>query len=61
MVSSPERPPVDASVEVIEVPLSRIKITTRLRATSEEKVTDIAESVKGIGLLHNISVSRNRD
>ena len=61
MVSSPERPPVDASVEVIEVPLSRIKITTRLRATSEEKVTDIAESVKGIGLLHNISVSRNGD
>jgi len=43
----------------MEVPLNRIKVTTRLRGTDHQKVTDIAESVEGIGLLHSITVSKH--
>lgn len=45
-------------MEVVEVPISRIKVTTRLRATSEEKIQDLAESIGGVGLLHPITVSQ---
>jgi uncharacterized ParB-like nuclease family protein len=44
---------------VVEVPLKRIKVSTRLRGTDEDKVTDLAESIEGIGLLHPITVSRH--
>ena len=53
MVAAPQRP-----TAVVEIPLDRIKVTTRLRATDHDKVTDIAESVEGIGLLHSITVSK---
>lgn len=53
--------PAKSSLAVIEIPLNRIKVTTRLRATDQEKVTDIAESVEGIGLLHPITVSQHGD
>ena len=43
---------------MVEIPLKRIKISTRLRATDHDKVQDIAESVEGIGLLHSITVSQ---
>ena len=43
---------------VVEVPISRIKVTTRLRATSEEKIQDLKESILGVGLLHPITVSQ---
>tara|TARA_B100002052_G_C15649748_1_gene492272 strand:- start:451 stop:642 length:192 start_codon:yes stop_codon:yes gene_type:complete len=49
LVAAPQRP-----AAVVEIPLGRIKITTLLRATDHDKVTDIAESVEGIGLLHSI-------
>ena len=55
MVATPER----TSAAVVEIPLDRIKVTTRLRATDHDKVTDIAESVEGIGLLHSITVSQH--
>lgn len=55
MVTSPER----SSVAISEIPINRIKVTTRLRATDPEKVTDIAESIEGIGLLHPITVSQH--
>lgn len=54
MVAAPQRP-----AAVVEIPLGRIKVTTRLRATDHVKVTDIAESVEGIGLLHSITVSQH--
>jgi len=47
------------SVAVFDLPLKKIKVTTRLRGTDEEKVTDIAESVAGVGLLHPITVSQH--
>jgi len=44
---------------VVEVPLKRIKVSTRLRGTDEDKVTDLAESIDGIGLLHPITISKH--
>ena len=52
--SPPDRP----AAAVVEIPLNRIKVATRLRSTDFSKVTDIAESVVGVGLLHPISVSQ---
>ena len=56
MVASVERITLLA---VVEVPLKLIKVSTRLRSTDEDKVTDLAESIEGIGLLHPITVSRH--
>ncbi len=56
MVASAER---TASLAVVEIPLKRIKVSTRLRGTDEDKVNDLAESISGIGLLHPITVSRH--
>ena len=55
MVATPSNP----SPSVIEIPLKKIKVTTRLRGTDHQKVTDIAESVEGVGLLHPITVSQH--
>jgi len=57
VVATPDRP----TVVVVEIPLNRIKVTTRLRGTDTQKVTDIAESVEGVGLLHPITVSSRDD
>ena len=56
MVTSAER---TASLAVVEIPLKRIKVSTRLRGTDEDKVNDLVESIRGIGLLHSITVSRH--
>jgi len=40
VVATPDRP----TVQVVEIPLNRIKVTTRLRGTDPKKVTDIAEA-----------------
>ena len=47
---------------VIDIPISKIKVNIRLRRTDLDKVTEIAESVRGLGrLLHPICVSRHGD
>ena len=56
VVASPQR---DWAAATVEIPLKRIKVTTRLRGTDHQKVTDIAESVTGVGLLHPITVSQH--
>jgi len=56
VVASVER---TAPLAVVEVPLKQIKVSTRLRGTDEDKVSDLAESISGIGLLHPITVSRH--
>jgi ParB family transcriptional regulator, chromosome partitioning protein len=56
VVASAER---TAPLTVVEVPLKRIKVSTRLRGTDEGAVKDLAESIAGIGLLHPITVSRH--
>ena len=47
----------EVAAKIIEIPIDRIKVTNRLRRTDPEKIKDIAESIKGIDLLHNISVA----
>lgn len=53
--------PVDTTT-VVEIPISKIKVNTRLRGTNHDRVLDIAESVRGLGrLLHPICVSKHDD
>jgi len=49
------------ATEIIEVPISEIKITTRLRRTDKNRVDDLCESIRGVGLLHPISVAKKDD
>ena len=55
MVATVER---IAPLTVVEIPLKRIKVSSRLRGTDEGAVKDLAESIAGIGLLHPITVSK---
>lgn len=59
MVATPDKPA--STTEVAEIPINRIKVTTRLRATDEDKIRDLAESISGVGLLHSITVSQKGD
>ena len=52
---------VKTATEIIEVPISEIKITTRLRRTDKNRVDDLCESIRGVGLLHPISVAKKDD
>ena len=47
--------PQNERTESIEI--SQIKITLRMRRTDEDRIRDLAESIKGIGLLHPVSVA----
>ena len=53
MVAAPESKP--QNVEVVEVDVN-IKVTTRLRNTSEEQVSELARSIEELGMLHPITV-----
>ncbi len=55
MVAAPESKP--QTVEVVEVDVNNIKVTTRLRNTSEEQITELARSIEELGILHPITVS----
>ncbi len=46
---------------MVEIPVDQIRVTTRLRATDDSKIQDLAESIAGVGLLHPITVSQNGD
>ena len=50
-----------ATPSVVDVPISRIKVSTRLRGTDPDKIRDLAESIEGVGLLHAVTVSRRGD
>ena len=50
-----------ATPSVVDVSISRIKVSTRLRSTDPDKIRDLAESIEGVGLLHPITVSRRGD
>lgn len=45
------------TTDVIEIPIDEIKVNRRMRRTDEERIKDLAESIKNIGLLHNISIA----
>ena len=59
MVATPNKS--ISTVGVVEIPINKIKVTTRLRATDEDKMRDLAESIAGVGLLHAITVSQKGD
>ena len=46
-------------MEVIDVPISDIKINFRLRSPSEEKVEELAESISQCGILNPITIDSN--
>jgi len=47
--------------EATSVLISSIKVSHRMRRTDEEKVREIAESIKGVGLLHSITIAKRED
>ena len=61
MVATPVREIQSVEMEVCDIPIASIRVLTRLRSTSPERVGDIAESVSLLGLLHPVSVSRSGD
>ena len=52
------QPEIQPTLQLVELEISSIKVTTRLRATSQEKIVDLAASIRGVGLLHPITVSQ---
>ncbi len=58
MVATPIK---EKTLNVVEIPVSKIKVVDRLRSISQEKVESIGESIKEIGLLHSIAVSPHGD
>tara|TARA_Y100000289_G_scaffold1873_1_gene1746 strand:+ start:338 stop:1834 length:1497 start_codon:yes stop_codon:yes gene_type:complete len=52
---------VVATPSVVDIPINRIKVSTRLRGTDPDKIQDLAESIEGVGLLHAVTVSRRGD
>jgi len=57
-VTTKQSPSITGS-QFVEVPITNIKVATRLRATSQEKVLELAASIRQLGvLLHPITVSQ---
>ena len=48
-------------MQVAEVPLNDVVVKFRLRSPSDEKVTEIAESISQIGLLNPITLDENNN
>lgn len=47
------------TIENIEI--NKIKITRRMRRTDEARIQDLAESIRGVGLLHPVSLAKKGD
>ena len=45
-------------MEIREIEISKIVINRRMRRTDEDRIKDLTESIKGIQLLHPISVAQ---
>ena len=44
------------NAEIINIQITDISVTRRLRTTDEDKIRDLSESIASIGLLHAIAV-----
>ncbi len=44
---------------VIEIPINDVQIRFRLRATKEEKINELSESIKTLGILNPITIDNN--
>ena len=47
----------EVAQEIVQVPINQIIVSDRLRRTDEERVKDLAESIRGIDLLHPVSLA----
>ena len=45
------------TTDVVEIPIDEIKVNRRMRRTDEERIKDLAESIKNVGFLHHISIA----
>ena len=45
-------------MKTVSIPVEEIKVISRLRKVDEEKVKDLAQSIKEIDLLHPLQVSK---
>ena len=45
-------------MEVINIPINKIRVNKRLRDVNQNKILELANSIKDIGLLHPITVSK---
>ena len=45
-------------MEVINIPINKIRVNKRLREVNQNKIQELANSIKDIGLLHPITVSK---
>ena len=52
---------ISNTTDVVEIPIDEIKVNRRMRRTDEERIKDLAESIKNIGLLHNICVAKKME
>ena len=60
-MTSTATPSTSSSSQFVEIPVEAVKVAKRLRGTSQEKVLELAASVRGIGLLHPITVVQRGD
>ena len=58
MVATPQR---KQEIEIVDIPLHEIKVSHRLRAVSEERVEELCDSIRLLGLLHPLVVSKKED
>ena len=48
-------------LEIVDIPISKIKITNRMRKTDDNNIEDLCQSISEIGLLHSIAVAKQGD
>ena len=45
-------------LDVVEIPINKIRVINRMRRTDDNNVADLIRSIKEIGLLHPICVAK---
>ena len=53
--------PDHTELDVVDIPISKVKVINRMRRTDENNVDDLIRSIKEIGLLHPIAVAKKDD
>ena len=60
-VSMLSQAPDHTELDVVDIPISKVKVINRMRRTDENNVDDLIRSIKEIGLLHPIAVAKKDD
>ena len=48
-------------MQLVDIPVSKIKVINRLRKTDESKIKELSDSIRDIDLLHPIAVAEDKD